>query len=193
MYKVLYEQELPDDVIEVVISYNEHKFSWCRQDSNKNVERYGFSHYLSSKLYRNDRIVYDGEIIDDTGIGVTIKTEDKKSGIAHGYVIGHDRKGKSYVVVFVSQIERVDDKIRITSCSPTKDKNIIRTFFRKVPSFKRNTSVEWRWSQDYIKKNEKHFERCERVFQKIVKRNVRYSLKARKTFLKKIKAKSLDW
>ena len=195
--EAFFEKEMPEGHVDTVSNSSTKFFIWDRQDSNENVERYGFSHYLSTILYSEDMTVSDGDVVGGNIISITINDEP-------GTLVERSFSfiGKKYPVLFVTRSFKIDDLVRIVSCRPTIDKYYLSVYWdfkleSNLPKKSPSLPLLPRESFFYNREVQKEWKRTGNVNEKVLRRIKQKSIKEwvrnYKKFIKMIRAKEIDF
>ena len=192
--EAFFEKEIPDEKIDVISCSEKSFLVWDRRDSNRNLERYGFSHYFFPLLYNDYHAIPDGYVLD--GNTVSITTDDGEPGILFRIPI---RVGsKNLALVFIRQSVIIEkDLVRIVSCRPTMNENHLNVFWDKAFETKPNCKPRFSiLNSSYYTKEKEILEKARKISKKIIKKlkrqGIHESIKAYKFFVKKIKAKDAE-
>jgi hypothetical protein len=120
------------------IKYN---FIWQRSNSNENLKKHKFTHYLSRKVYADDYRLDDGQIIGNEIMD--IKTDERKSGML-GIILldefgywNHDQDRPEIVLFLVEQKIAAHGQIKLLSCYPTDHDDHVALYANKSRNRKR--------------------------------------------------------
>ena len=178
--ELFYEPELPNDHVDVMRTRNNTIITWDRVDSNENLKRMGFSHYLSSLLYHDNPFVYDPASVKTRRCMSFSRTIDERSVI--------------FLMWFYLESVNV---VKITACCATKKPRIVEGFWDYVfdpepPNaglplpppgsrfYDEDVQKEWRESADATR----------RVIEKLTKKEIEKSTSAYDEFIKQLKSKT---
>jgi hypothetical protein len=196
-YEAFYEEELPNEHINVRADCDNSRFVWDRVKSNENLKNHGFTHYLTRRLYKEDKFrLYDGQEVGKDI--VTIKTDDGNFGLLCAY--GATERGTpKKLILIVRQEERDDGCIRLISGYETTNIQYLRWYHKNVMKVAQASNHTFKFSEKVENELKRLFEftaeeekMYEEVYEETIQELVELSIEAAKEFRKQINTKTFN-
>ncbi|MDR2194846.1 MAG: hypothetical protein LBP19_10380 [Treponema sp.] len=132
-----YDKELPDGTIDVCAVFNGVRFVWDRRESNENLERNFFTHYLTRRMYcGDDRGVSNGQKIGKDILTIPDTEKDREGSLClcslDMAVLGNPDGDEAQTppVFIIRRQADGDNRIRLITAYPADDKTCIRLYWK---------------------------------------------------------------